>query len=248
MFRVCVGGASQVGRSAKQPCCLLLCPQKSSFPDALLWVGTTVPLWNERCSLLSNSRNVFNIQKKTPYAANIRVTELSLVTVVFLLLPPPFAEHQDLEDKLSRYFVIDLSGGKRSPRAFHSLLGCLKRSVCELELLRLLLGLRFSAPRVVCGFCRGHSCALFPIFGWVFLCLYFTQERGWLIFYQGKDQDCRSSPILPEDRCFCKVPDPDYSIFFSIFTIFFLFLLFLTSFLECILLSKQVAYRVTFPL
>jgi len=75
--------------------------------------------------------------------------------VFCLVLPPPFAEHPDLEDKLCRCFVIDLSGEKISPREFHLLLGYLKDSVCELELLRLLLRLCFSAPCVVRGFCRG---------------------------------------------------------------------------------------------
>lgn len=133
----------------------------------------------------------------------------------FLLLSPLFAEHQDLEDKLSRCFVIDLSGEKISPRAFHSLLGYLKDSVCELELLRLLLRLCFSAPHVVCGFCRRSSCVLFAVFGQGFLCLYFAQEKGCLIFYQDKGQDCLSYPIFPEDWCFRKVSDPDYSKHFS---------------------------------
>lgn len=104
----------------------------------------------------------------------------------FLLLSPLFAEHQDLEHKLSRCFVIDLSGERISPRAFHSLLGYLKDFLCELELLRLLLRLCFSAPHVVCGFCRRSSCALFPVFGEGFLCLYFAQEKRLVNFLPGQ--------------------------------------------------------------
>lgn len=115
--------------------------------------------------------------------------------------------------------------GKRS----HSLLGFINDSLCKLEILRLLLRLCFSASHVVCGFYRGSSCGFFPVFGQGFLCLYFPQEKGWLIFYQGKGQDCLSSPIFPEDWCFCKFPDPDYSKHFSGLSV-----LLLTSFLKSV--------------
>lgn len=126
-----------------------------------------MPLWSECCSSLSSSWTLFNLQKIPICYEYLGSVNKFDHCVFFLLLPNPFAEHQDLECKLSRCLVTDISG--LSPRAFHSCLSYLKDSVSDLDFLRLLLRLCFSAPPVVYGFCRGSSCPLFAGFGPVFL-------------------------------------------------------------------------------
>lgn len=55
---------------------------------------------------------------------------------------------------------------------------------------------------------------------WIrFSLLVLWSEKGWLIFYRGKGQDCLSSPIFPEGWCFHKVPDPDYSKHFPVLSV-----------------------------
>lgn len=65
------------------------------------------------------------------------------------------------------------------------------------------------------AFAEGAHALSFLYLEKVFFACTLLRKKGWLIFYQDKGQDCLFYPIFPEDWCFRKVPDPDYSKHFS---------------------------------
>jgi len=110
------------------------------------------------------------IYKKIPICYKYEKSRKKLIVMIFLLLLS-FPQHQDL-DKLSRSFSTDVSEGKISPREFYSSLATIKAllfcSSCCLWLLR-----------------REFMYSFLYLDNVFFACAS-AQEKGWLIFYEGK--------------------------------------------------------------